>query len=403
MQVAGRVLVALSKEFFNTRGVMTQSYAASNGKGTLHVCLFPGQLQLGGVGRNTINLAEELLSRGVRVDFFLSKRAGVYVPQIPEQARVFEGSGTVRGSVPQLIRYLRNEHPHMLISARPYINLAAIVAARFARVPTKVVVTERVAPLTHTRFHGGLRAQLIKYGCRILYPKAAHIVAVSDGVARELGEIVDPSRAPIQVIHNGVVTQRMLEKSRQELADPWLDASSSPIVLGVGRLTLQKDFPTLIKAFARVRERLQARLIILGEGEDRAELEQLVRDLGLQSDVYMPGFVANPYPYLARADVFVLSSGWEGLPTTLIEALALGTPVVSTDCPGASREILVDGEFGELVPIGDAPAMARAMEAVLEHPPRPDRLQERAQAFSVAVAADRYLELIGVPGLARQP
>jgi glycosyltransferase involved in cell wall biosynthesis len=362
--------------------------------GTPHVCLFPGQLQLGGVGRNTLNLAEEFLARGVRVDFFLSERAGVYVPQIPGEARIFEGFGAVKKSVLRLARYLRNERPQMLISARPYINLAAIIAAGMARVETRIVITERVAPLTEIKYHDSIRARLIQHGCRLLYPRASHVVAVSDGVARELAQIIGPSRADIRVIYNPVVTERMIEKAKEPLADHWLDASSAPVVLGIGRLTLQKDFPTLIRAFAMLRKHMAARLLILGEGEERAALEQLVRVLGLESDVHMPGYVVNPYSYLARSSAFVSSSGWEGLPTTLVEALALGTPVVSTDSPGGSREILVDGEFGELVPVGDAEAMAWAIKAVLEHPPEPGRLKERARQFSATVAADRYLSLI---------
>jgi glycosyltransferase involved in cell wall biosynthesis len=361
---------------------------------TPHICLFPGQLQLGGVGRNTLNLAEEFLSRGVRVDFFLSKRAGVYVPQIPAEARIFEGFGSVRRSVLRLARYLRNEQPQMLISARPYINLAAIIAAGMARARTKIVITERVAPLTEIKFHNSARARLVQHGCRLLYPRASHVVAVSDGVARELAQVIGPSRADIKVIYNPVVTERMIEKAKAPLADDWLDASPAPVVLGIGRLTLQKDFPTLIRAFSMLRKHMAARLLILGEGEERAALEQLVRALGLESDVHMPGYVVNPYAYVARASAFVLSSGWEGLPTTLIEALALGTPVVSTDSPGGSREILADGEFGELVPVGDAEAMVRAIKAVLERPPEHGRLMERAKQYSARIAADRYLSLI---------
>jgi glycosyltransferase involved in cell wall biosynthesis len=360
-----------------------------------HICLFPGQLQLGGIGRNMINLAEELLSRGVRVDFFLSKRAGVYVPQIPKEARIVEGAGTVKSSVPRLIRYLRNEQPHMLVSARPYINLAAIVSAELARVRTKVVITERAAPLTHTKERGGIGQRIINIGCRALYPRAAHIIAVSQSVADELTQILGKTHKPIQVIYNPVATRRVLEKSKEPVRDDWIEASAAPIVIGVGRLTFQKDFPTLIKAFADVRRQREVRLVILGEGEDREALERLVRELGLESDVHLPGYVDNPYAYMARAAVFVLSSRWEGLPTVLIESLTVGTPVVSTDCPGGSAEILAEGEFGELVPIGEVRAMAGSIRAILDGPPRADRLQERSGRFSAATAVDQYLNLLG--------
>ncbi len=256
-----------------------------------HVCLFPGQLQLGGVGRITINLAEELLSRGVRVDFFMSKRAGVYLSKVPKEVRIVEGGGSVKASLSHLIRYLRRERPHMLVPARPYINLAALVAKRLAGVRTKVVITERTSAVTQNRIYGGGRRRLITLGCRLLYPSADHIVAVSEAVARDLVQVTGIDRRRIEVIYNPVVNGRLEELSREDVADPWLESSSSPIVLGAGRLTQQKDFFTLIRAFAEVRKEVEARLVILGEGEDRESLEALARELGVESDVYLPGYV----------------------------------------------------------------------------------------------------------------
>jgi glycosyltransferase involved in cell wall biosynthesis len=165
------------------------------------------------------------------------------------------------------------------------------------------------------------------------------------------------------------------------------------VILGVGRLTRQKDFFTLVRAFAELRRRRRARLIILGEGEDRAGLEALVAELGLGDDVALPGFRDNAPGYMARSSLFVLSSAWEGLPTVLIEALAVGTRVVSTDCPSGPREILQDGRLGALVPVGDAPALAKAMEDALDRadPPLPS---EDLAVFTLDAAVDHYLRLI---------
>jgi glycosyltransferase involved in cell wall biosynthesis len=359
-----------------------------------HVCLFPGQLQLGGVGRNTLNLAEELLRRGVRVDLFLSKRAGPYVSQIPEGARIWEGGGRVRSSVIHLVRYLRAERPQLLVSARPYINLAAVLAVRLAGTATKVVVTERTSTETELRVRGGLRERLITLGCRVVYPHADHVVAVSESVAGDLERVTRLPRERIKVIYNPVVTRRIQDLQARPVDDAWVERSTNPLVLGIGRLTVQKDFPTLIRAVAQLEDDTPVRLAILGEGEDRESLQELVKTLGIEDRVYLPGYVDNPYAWMSRANLLVLSSGWEGLPTVLIEAMATGTPVVSTDCPGGSREILADGEFGTLVPMGSVPALAEAIRETLAQPIAGSRLRERAREFSAEAAADRYLELI---------
>jgi glycosyltransferase involved in cell wall biosynthesis len=200
-------------------------------------------------------------------------------------------------------------------------------------------------------------------------------------------------RERVEVVYNPVITPAMLAQARQQPDHPWFGAGQPPVILGVGRLTRQKDFPTLIRAFAEVRRRRPARLIILGEGEDRPELEALIGELGLADHVALPGFRDNAMAYLAGSALFVLSSAWEGLPTVLIEALAAGARVVSTDCPSGPREILQDGRLGVLVPVGDAPALARAMANALDGPAStvpPDALTP----FTLDAAVDNYLRLI---------
>ncbi|HYP53040.1 MAG TPA: glycosyltransferase, partial [Pyrinomonadaceae bacterium] len=169
------------------------------------------------------------------------------------------------------------------------------------------------------------------------------------------------------------------------------------VLLAVGRLTEQTDFPMLLRAFRMLRDRRSdARLMIAGEGEGRARLEALIGELNLTDDVALPGFVTNPYALMSRAAAFVLSSRWEGLPTVLIEALACGCPVVATDCPSGPREILNGGDYGALVPVGDAAALCDAMSRVLEARPRAALLKEHAARYSVERAAGRYLELLGL-------
>jgi glycosyltransferase involved in cell wall biosynthesis len=360
-----------------------------------HVCFVSGQLQLGGIGRVTLNLAEALLEKGCRVDFFLSKRAGVYVEQIPRRVRVFEGRGSVKASFPALVRYLRRETPHLMIAARPHINLTAIAAKKMARVSTEVVITEHTNHGAEKRLYTGFRRSMLRAGCRLFYKSADHIVAISGAVAADLVENIRLDRGRIDLIHNPVVTPRIEALSKQTIEDPWITAASAPIILGVGRLTFQKDFHTLIRAFSIVRGYAEARLVLLGEGDERKSLESLVGQLGLRSHVHLPGYVQNPFAYMARASVMVLSSRWEGLPTVIIEAMATGTHVVATDCPGGSREILADGEFGTLVPVGDPQHLAEAILGALSNPASPVRLRERAMDFSAEMAAGRYLDLLG--------
>ncbi|NLO89188.1 MAG: glycosyltransferase, partial [Clostridia bacterium] len=188
------------------------------------------------------------------------------------------------------------------------------------------------------------------------------VVAVSQGVADDLVKTTGLMRELIKVIYNPIVTPELLEKAKESIGHPWFKPGQPPVILSAGRLTAAKDFPTLIHAFARVRAERLARLMILGEGEERPNLESLVRELGLESDVSMPEFVENPYAYMARAAVFVLSSAWEGFGNVLVEAMAVGTPVVSTDCPSGPAEILEGGKWGKLVPVGDVEKLAKALK-----------------------------------------
>jgi glycosyltransferase involved in cell wall biosynthesis len=227
-----------------------------------------------------------------------------------------------------------------------------------------------------------------------VYPWADAVIAVSDGVADHIARLTGMPRERITTIYNPVVTTELLEKARKPVDHPWLAPGQPPVVLGVGKLKIQKSFRTLIRAFARVRAARPARLVILGEGARRRALEALVDELGLREDVALPGYVANPWAWMARAAVFALSSRWEGLPGALIEAMACGCPVVSTDCPSGPAEILQGGAYGPLVPVGDAGALADAILALLEAPPDRARLRARAAMFCVDPAVDRYLAVL---------
>jgi glycosyltransferase involved in cell wall biosynthesis len=290
----------------------------------------------------------------------------------------------VYGSVPALARYLRRARPAVLLSSATHINPAGALAWRLANVDTRLILREsNDAPA------GAIRARLAYAS----YKWADAIVAVSRGTAARVASGAAVPRERIVTIYNGIEMADVLRQAELPLTHPWFSPGAPPVVLGVGRLAPQKDFPTLVRAFARVRAQRPARLLILGHG-DPAGLLRLAAQLGVADDVSCPGFVANPLQFMARAAVFVLSSAWEGLASVLVEALACGCPVVSTNCPSGPAEVLDDGAFGRLVPVGDDSALADAILSELATSRNPERLRARAAQFSHAAAVDQFIEVM---------
>jgi len=354
------------------------------------IAFFLPSLVGGGAERVIVNLVQGIVQRGEPVDLALAVAQGVFLDQLPGKARVVDlRAGRVIASLVPLVRYLRRERPRVLISAMSHANVVALWAAKLAGGATPVMVTVHNTMSESTGSRGGLERHLL----RTFYPWATWIVAVSRGAADDLARTTGVPRSRVEVVYNPVITPAILASARLAPDHPWYAPGDPPVILGVGRLTRQKDFFTLVRGFAELRRRRCARLVILGEGEDRPALEGLVAELGLHDEVSLPGFRDNAPAYMARSALFVLSSAWEGLPTVLIEALAVGTPVVSTDCPSGPREILQEGRLGELVPIGDVPALASAMERALDHRDQP-LPPEALTAFTLDAAVDHYLRLI---------
>jgi glycosyltransferase involved in cell wall biosynthesis len=281
-----------------------------------------------------------------------------------------------------------------------HANLIALWARTLARVPTRVYVSVR-SNLSQEAEHAPSRVgRWLPRLARVFYPRAQAVIAVSQGVADDLEGLIGAGRARVLVIPNPVVTPDLTTLAAAAADHPWfkpgLIVGAPPVVLAAGRLSPQKDFQTLIRAFALLVRDRDLRLLILGEGPERAALEFLVRDLGLTGRVALPGFRANPFALMARARLFVLSSAWEGLPGVLIQAMACGTPVVSTDCPSGPREVLADGRYGPLVPVGDPQALAHAIGETLDQPIAADLLRARADDFALAPVTRRYLEVLGL-------
>jgi glycosyltransferase involved in cell wall biosynthesis len=308
------------------------------------------------------------------------------------------------GYLRTFVRYLARERPTCVVAGNRTINIMAVWARQVAALNTRVVVSEHVAPSRDLAGSAKWGRRFLAPVMRRAYSAADAIVAVSNGVAQDLAGLTGLPRDSITTIYNPVTDAALLRKACEHVEHPWLRPGQPPVVIGAGRLVEQKDFPLLVRAFAAARSRRPARLLILGAARDdtataqrRAELMALAGELGVAEDVDLPGYVANVPAYLARAAVFALSSRYEGFGNVLVEAMACGCPVVSTDCPSGPAEVLGGGRFGRLVPVGDAAALADAIVATLDAPPDRAAIRARGLWFSAERAAEAYLQLIIAP------
>ena len=358
------------------------------------LAIFIPSMRGGGAERGTLKLATGLAGRGVSLDLVLARAEGPYMKDIPPEVPVVDlAASRTLASLPGLVSYLRRVRPKVLLSSLDYANIVASWACSLSGTHPGLVLNEqntmsKVAPNAIRR-----RGRLIPGLARRAYGRADAITTVSRGVAEDLVENIGIPADKIHVIHNPVVTPELIARSREPVDDEWLVPGADPVLLAVGRLSPQKDYPTLLEAFAELRKRRPVKLLILGEGPLRAELEAQVSRLGLEADVRMPGFVTNPFAYMRRCSVYVMSSLYEGLPTVLIEALASGARIVSTNCPSGPVEILDKGKYGRLVPMSDSEALARALdEAIDDDSPRPG--PESWQPYELDTVVDNYLRLL---------
>ena len=359
--------------------------------------IFLPNLDGGGAERMMVNLAAGLAEAGVEVDLVLARAKGPYLREVPPAVRVVDlDAPGVAASLPGLVRYVIRHRPDAVITTLVHASVIALVAGKLAPVPARIFV--RLAnTYSHTAARN-LRAQVSRRLFPLLLPRADGVIAVSNGVADDLRRFVAVPAERVHTIYNPVVTDDLHDKAREPPTHPWLAPGEPPVILGVGRLTKQKNFSQLIQAFARVRQTRDARLVILGEGEERARLQQLAVQLGVDAQVAMPGFVKNPFSFMAHARVFVLSSLWEGLPGALIQAMACGCPVVSTDCPSGPREILDDGRYGMLVTPGSETELSDAIVSTLACAGEPRALRQRASRFHHRNSTEAYLKvLFGAP------
>ncbi len=412
--MAGRALrIATDHELqvVPPRPVRAVSSPPSPHRAALDLAILTYDLRSSGVVRNVLRIAEAARSSGLTTELWIIQAAGALVEQLPGDLAVRTiGAPSLRlpralhslSNLPRLVRLLRVHRPALLLSSGNHVHAFACIAHRLARVPgTRLIgrVSNALAAAVAAKHPGGAGALVRRAATmveRIQYRSMHRLIAVSQELAQDLVHLagVDPRR--ITVIANGVDLVSIDRQSRAANDHPWFAAGAAPVVVAVGRHCRQKNFAHLLRAFARLRGRLDARLVILGEGDARtlANLQRLASELGVSQDVWLAGYQANPYRFLARARLFVLSSRWEGASNALIEALACGCPVVATACPTGVREVLTDQRTGALVPMGDVGALAEAMYTRLVRPHDPASSRRHAAAYRLPQTLAGYLALL---------
>lgn len=350
----------------------------------------------GGIGNWLLRMGSGFAELGQEVDIVVADAGGPLSSRIPEGVRLVDlRARRAALSVLPLASYMRRSKPRVLISAQNHGNLIAIMARFVARSDSMLIASVHGLTSASIGEAALIRRHIVNFLIRPAYRyRADAIVAVSSGVADDLASALGLERSKIRVIPSPVVSEALLLQSDQPISHPWFVAGAPQVVVAVGRLGVEKGFEDLIHAFSILRSKHSTRLLILGEGPLRSTLEKLIHQLHLADDVSMPGFETNPYPYMKRAALFVLASRREGLPTALIEAMALGTPVVSTDCQSGPREILESGKWGRLVPVGDRVSLANAMYQSLVAPGTDPTA--RGSQFSITEAVRAYAVLANI-------
>ncbi len=352
--------------------------------------------------RVVLNLAKIFVDWDIQVDLIVPETGGrhqSFMKTVPDKVRVINlntpmGRTVYLRKLYKLKSYLEQEKPKIMLANVDYVGIAN-AAKSLSRCSAKIIQVVHSNLSNEFGKISGPGKHIKPIFVRQFYPGSDGIIAVSKGVAEDVAAMTKVSPKHVKVIYNPVVTDDLAVKAQEPVDHPWFQSPEIPVILGAGRLMYQKDFPTLIRAFSKVNQQRPCRLLIIGgEDYDRPDLENLIQELKLEKDVSLPGFAENPYAYMAKAKVFVLSSRYEGFGNVLVEAMATGTPVVSTDCPDGPAEILENGRYGQLVPVADPDALAKAIINTLDNPVDCKTLQARAQEFSAKKIASEYLDFI---------
>lgn len=362
-----------------------------------HIAFFLPAMNSGGAEKTVLMLATAFANRGIKTDILLVRKEGVYIPRIPKNIRVIElgAKGMVQSIFP-LMNYLKAERPDVLISGLPGPNVITLMARHLTQkatsCATKIIITQHHPFTQNAAASTKLRTKIRTALARFLFKRADEIIAVSDGVATDLAAVTGIPRVHITTINNPLDLAHIADYAVKPVTHPWLADPAIKILISVGRLAPPKDYETLLLALSEIPN---IKLLICGEGPGRSKITNLITTLNLQDRVQLLGFVDNIYASVAAADALILSSKHEGFGNVLIEAMAVGTPIIATDCPYGPAEITQNGKYGYLAPIADSAAMQSAITQTLKKPPQTaEALKNHAKKFSIDNIMKEYLKLM---------
>ncbi len=364
-----------------------------NGKILIYIDCLQGY----GADKVLVKLANGLVEQGIDVDLIVAKKITKVNLKIDSSVNVIQLNSSRFNPVKNIVclsKYIRKTQPECLLSSIHFNNVVLAIALLLSGAKAKLIL--RQANILEKQFKGypSLISFLLYHLLKAAYKKADLLIAPSKAVAFDMKKYLKAKQDKLKVIHNPTVTPDIFEKAKEDINHKWFD-SNHQIILSIGRLKPQKDFATLLRAFAKVKQNLKsAKLIILGEGPLRQELEDLAIQLKIEKDVDLVGFKQNPYSFIANADLFVSSSIYEGLPNVIIEAFALNQKIIATNAPGGSAEILQDGLYGELVPVGNPNVMAEAIEKNLTERSSISRKPRPRHIFNQTEQVNKYIATI---------
>lgn len=368
----------------------------------ISIVFFLPSLGGGGTERIIVNIVNNLDKRKYNVSLVLGEAKGDFLNEIEKGVPIvnLNASGNLK-LLFKLTEYFNKAAPEIFISSFPRFDLISLLAKMFSKKKTKIIIIEHINFSFHLFTARSLYRRLIgrlilPSFVKVFYPMADIIVCVSNGVAKDISKIINrPDK--IKIIYNPVISDKIYKLSEETIRHAWFSDQKIPIILAAGRLAKQKDYPTLLEAFKLVIEKNPARLVILGEGEDRNKLEKFSQRIGIFENVLFLGFQKNPYKYMKKAAVFVLSSLQEGFPTVIVEDMACGAPVVSTNCRSGPNEIIENGKNGLLVPIGDPISLADGITKLIESPSLREKFsregKRRAEDFTIDKKVKEYEKL----------
>lgn len=362
------------------------------------IAIYKPSLTGRGSSRTVLQIVRGFIDQNINLDLILAKATGELESEIPEEVRVFDFDVDMRypitlTALPKMVEYLRSESPPVMLSNTGGANVVPLIANRLIDEDTYIIAKGGVESRKERIKKGDWRGLFMTNLVRWTYPWADEVVIAEREAAKKFLQTAPDINNKLHIVHPPVITEEILSRSRESVNHPWFNSNDVSVILAVQRLEEPKDTATIIRAFSRLHKRRDIRLVILGEGNKREDLESLITKLEIGDSVYMPGFVVNPYKYMRESDLFVLSSKKETFGKSLIEAMACGCPVVATSAPpGGVANILENGKWGELVPINSPDEMAVAMDNSVSNPV--EGIEDRANSYSLNTTLNKIIKII---------